>query len=79
MTIAIIGATGKLGGLTIDALLQRGVPADGILALGRNTERLAALAERGLRTAPVDVDDVAGTAATLSGVERLLLISFDDL
>jgi NAD(P)H dehydrogenase (quinone) len=50
MTIAIIGATGKLGGHTIDALLDRGIGAADIVALGRNAERLAALAERGLRT-----------------------------
>jgi NAD(P)H dehydrogenase (quinone) len=52
MTITIIGATGQLGALTIDALLERGVPAADLLALGRTTERLAALADRGLRTAP---------------------------
>lgn len=75
MTIAIIGATGKLGGLTIDALLDRGVAPGDILALGRNTERLAELGGRGLRTAAVDLDDVAGTATTLDGVEKLFLVS----
>jgi NAD(P)H dehydrogenase (quinone) len=79
MTIAIIGATGQLGGLTIDALLERGVPAGDILALGRDAARLAALAGRGLRTAAVDLTDVAGTAATLAGADKLLLISFGDL
>ncbi|ACY97088.1 MULTISPECIES: SDR family oxidoreductase [Thermomonospora] len=79
MTIAIIGATGQLGGHTVDALLARGVPAGDILALGRNTDRLAALAERGLRTATVDVDDIDGTAATLTGADKLLLISFDSV
>ncbi len=79
MTIAIIGATGQLGGLTIDALLQRGVPAYDILALGRNTYRLAQLADRGLRTGSLDLDDVPGTAAALAGVEKLLLVSFGDL
>ncbi len=79
MTIAIIGATGKLGALTIDALLERGTPADGILALGRNTERLAELDGRGLRTAVVDLDDTAATTQALDGVEKLLLVSFGDL
>ncbi|WP_067474096.1 NAD(P)H-binding protein [Actinomadura hibisca] len=78
MTIAIIGATGNFGGLTIDALIERGVPAGDVLALGRNTERLAALARRGLRAAAVDLDDVVGTAASLTGVDRLLLVSFGD-
>jgi len=75
MTIALIGATGQLGALTIDALLTRGVPAGQILALGRNVERLAALSARGLRTATLDLDDVDGTAAALTGIEHLLLIS----
>ncbi|MDO8106397.1 NAD(P)H-binding protein [Isoptericola sp. b441] len=75
MTIAIIGATGQLGALTIDALLARDVAPADILALGRNPERLAALAQRGVRTAALDLDDIEGTAATLSGAEKLLLIS----
>jgi NAD(P)H dehydrogenase (quinone) len=75
MTITIIGATGQLGGLTIDALLQRGVPAGDLLALGRNTERLAGLADRGLRTAALDLDDIDATTETLTGTDKLLLIS----
>jgi NAD(P)H dehydrogenase (quinone) len=75
VTIAIIGATGKLGGHTIDALLERGVDAFGILALGRDSGRLEELAARGLRTATVDLIDEAATAAALSGVDKLLLIS----
>jgi NAD(P)H dehydrogenase (quinone) len=75
MTIAIIGATGQLGGLTIDALLNRGVPPGDVLTLGRNAERLHALAERGLGTAPVELADVEATAKKLAGVETLLLIS----
>lgn len=76
MTIAIIGATGQLGALTIDALLERGVPAGELLALGRNTERLQSLADRGLRTAVIDLDDRDATAKTLAGVDKLLLVSF---
>lgn len=79
MTIAIIGATGQLGGLTIDALIERGVSAGDILALGRDADRLAALADRGLRTAVIDLNDVDGTAAALDGADKLLLVSFGDL
>jgi NAD(P)H dehydrogenase (quinone) len=75
MTIAIIGATGQLGARTIDALLERGVPAGDILALGRNTEQLQSYANRGLRTDALDLDDVDATAAQLKGVEKLLLVS----
>lgn len=79
MTIAIIGATGKLGRLTVDALVARSIPAGDVLALGRDADRLAELGARGLRTATIDLDHVAGTAATLAGVEKLLLVSFGDL
>jgi NAD(P)H dehydrogenase (quinone) len=75
MTIAIIGATGQLGRLTIDALLERGIPAGDLLALGRNTERLQTYADPGLRTAALDLDDLDGTAALLAGADKLLLIS----
>lgn len=79
MTIAIIGATGQLGALTIDALLDRGIPAGDILALGRNADRLAELTARGLGTAAVDLNDVDTTAKALDGAEKLLLVSFGDL
>ena len=78
MTIAIFGATGQLGGLTIDFLLERGIlPAD-ILALGRNHDRLSELGDRGLRTARVDLDNEPGTAAALTGVDTVLLISVSE-
>lgn len=75
MTIAVFGATGHLGRLTIDALRQRGVPAGEIRALGRNTARLEELAATGLDTAVIDMDDPATLAAPLRGVDQVLLIS----
>jgi len=78
MTIAIIGATGQLGGLTVAALLDRGTPAEEILALGRNAVRLSDLARRGIRTAPLDLEDIDATAAALHGAQDLLLISLSD-
>jgi len=78
MTIAIFGATGKLGGDVLDILLERGVPAGDILALGRNAERLAQLAERGFRTERVDLDQPEGLADTLRGIDAALLISTAD-
>jgi NAD(P)H dehydrogenase (quinone) len=75
LTIAIIGATGQFGSDIIEALLARGVNTTDILALGRDSGRLEQLAGRGLRTASIDLTDEEGTAATLTGVETLLLIS----
>ncbi|WP_449373116.1 SDR family oxidoreductase [Arthrobacter psychrolactophilus] len=75
MTIAIIGATGQLGGHTINALLERGTEPSDILALGRDGDRLTELAARGLRTAAIDLNDEATTATALKDVDTLLLIS----
>jgi NAD(P)H dehydrogenase (quinone) len=78
MSLAIFGATGQLGGLTIDSLLKRGAEPGKILALGRNIKRLSELADHGLRTAQIDLDDVVGTTATLAGVDTVLLISIKE-
>ncbi|GAB04108.1 NAD(P)H-binding protein [Gordonia amarae] len=75
MTIAVFGATGALGNLTIDALLARGVAAADIRALGRNAERLAALADKGVTTFTIDLDDPSTLAAPLQGADEVLLIS----
>lgn len=75
MSFIIIGATGHLGRLTIDALLDRGTSPDEIVAAGRNTDKLATLAERGLRTHEIDLS----TPETLDGLfspgDTVLLIS----
>lgn len=39
--IIVSGASGNLGGLTVDALLERGVPADSLILVSRTPERLA--------------------------------------
>ena len=44
-TITVIGATGHLGRLAVEALLERGVAPSDIRATGRATERLADLAD----------------------------------
>jgi len=75
MTIVITGATGHLGGLTIDALLARGVPADDILATGRSTTKLAELAERGVRVRAWDYTDADSLRAVFDGTERVLFVS----
>ncbi len=75
MTLVITGATGNLGALTIDALLDRGVDAGEIIATGRNTERLAELGARGVRTARADFDDAESLRAAFDGAQRVLLVS----
>ena len=79
MTIAVTGATGHLGRLTIEALLRRGVPAVEIIATGRRTEVLADLAETGVVTRTVDYDDPASLKEALTGADRMLMVSGTDM
>lgn len=79
MTLVITGATGELGRLVVSSLLSKGVPADQVVALGRNEERLAALADLGVTTRPVDYADAAGLADALAGADRVLLISGNEV
>ena len=50
MSIVVTGATGHFGRLTVESLLARGVLAEQIVAAGRNADRLAELADKGVRT-----------------------------
>ena len=71
---AVTGATGKLGRLVIDELLQKVNPAD-IVALARDPTALQAYDQKGVDVRQADYDDPASLEAALSGVERVLLIS----
>ncbi|WP_299036436.1 SDR family oxidoreductase [uncultured Pseudokineococcus sp.] len=75
MSIVVTGATGHLGHLVVEELLDRGVPADHLLATGRRVERLEDLAARGVRTAVVDHDDVTTLDAALQPGDTVLLVS----
>ncbi len=73
-TYAVTGATGQLGRLVLDELLQQADPAD-IVALARDPGALAAYAEKGVQVRQADYDDPASLDAALRGVDRVLLIS----
>ena len=75
MTIVITGATGQLGALVIDALLQGGTPAAEIVGTGRNEQRLAELQARGIRTVVADYSDGAALEQAFTGADAVLLIS----
>ncbi|WP_199421568.1 SDR family oxidoreductase [Actinotalea solisilvae] len=75
MSIVVTGATGHLGRLVVEGLLDAGVPASDVVAVGRRVERLADLAGRGVRTARVDYADRASLDAALEGAETLMLVS----
>lgn len=79
MSIVVTGATGHLGRLVVGALLERGVPAGDIVATGRATDKIADLAEGGVRVAATDFDDPASLRAAYAGADRVLLISGTDV
>jgi NAD(P)H dehydrogenase (quinone) len=75
MPLLITGASGHLGRLVVDALLDRGVAASEIRAGARDTARIADLADRGVQTVRLDYDEPASVADAMAGVDRVLLIS----
>jgi NAD(P)H dehydrogenase (quinone) len=75
MTILVTGATGQLGRLVIDSLLERGAEPSSIIAGVRDVAKASEIAARGVRTAVVDYDRPDTIAAALEGVDSVLLIS----
>jgi NAD(P)H dehydrogenase (quinone) len=78
MSIVITGASGQLGSLTAELVLDR-VPASEVILTTRRPEALSDLAERGAKVRQVDFDRPETLAEAFAGGERLLLISTDDL
>jgi NAD(P)H dehydrogenase (quinone) len=72
MTIAITGASGQLGRLTAEALLEK---TSDIVLVTRSPDAIADLAARGADVRSGDFDDPGSLAAAFEGVQRLLLIS----
>lgn len=75
MTIVVTGATGPLGRLVVEALLEHDVPAARIVATGRELSRIADLADRGVQVRPVDYTDPESLRQAFAGAEKVLLIS----
>jgi NAD(P)H dehydrogenase (quinone) len=79
MTIAVTGATGPFGRHAIESLLARGVPADQIIAIGRDQAKLDQLRELGVTLRVADYDDPDSLRTALAGVDRLLFVSGSDV
>ena len=79
MTILVTAASGQLGRLVLDALLARGVAPADVRAGARTTDALADYARRGVEVVRLDYNDPATVSAALKGVDRVLLISGDEL
>jgi NAD(P)H dehydrogenase (quinone) len=78
MKIAITGATGQLGQLVIQALLKE-VPASQIIALVRSEAKAASFKQQGIELRHFDYDAPETLAPALQGVDKLLLISANEI
>lgn len=78
MVIAVTGATGALGSLTIKALQQRTTPQS-LVAIVRDPDKASNIADAGVVVRQADYDEPESLAPALEGVDRLLLISGNDL
>ncbi len=77
--IFITGATGHFGKATIDFLLARGIPANTIGALIRDREKATDLISKGINTRVGDYNDYSSLVKAFAGVDKLLLVSGNDI
>ena len=75
MKIAVSGATGQLGKLVI-AELKNKAGSETLVALARNPDKAAAL---GIEVRAFDYGQLENLAASLQGIDRLLLISSSEV
>ena len=75
MKTGVTGATGQLGGLVVEKLKEKGLSSS-VVALVRNTEKAA---ELGVEAREFDYNDPAKLVDALQGVEKLILISGNEL
>ena len=78
-TIAVTGASGKLGGAAIGYLLERKVTPSSIVAIVRDPAKVLELAARGVEIRRGDYNDPASLENALRGVDRLAFISSSSL
>ena len=79
MNIVVTGATGRLGRLSVEAPLRRGVPAAQTTATGRRIEALADLEDQGVTVRRADYTDPLSLEESLAGANRLLLVSSSEV
>lgn len=76
--IAITGATGQLGRLVVENLINKVAPSS-LVAVVRNPARAADIASRGVLVRQADYDTPVALEKALAGVEHLLLISSSEV
>ena len=73
--VIVSGASGQLGGLTVKALLARGVPAKNLILVSRTPTALAEYAKLGASTRFGDFSKPESLRSAYAGGTRMLLIS----
>lgn len=76
MKILVTGATGQLGSMVVESLLNS-VPAEQVAVSVRNPAKAEALRARGVEVRQGDFDQPEGLEAAFAGIDRLLIISAD--
>jgi len=72
MTIVVTGATGPFGRHAVESLLARGVPADQIVATGREIKKISDL---GVRAERADYNSPEDLKRAFDGAEKVLFVS----
>jgi NAD(P)H dehydrogenase (quinone) len=75
VSVVVTGATGHLGRLVIENLLESGFAADQVVAVGRRTDALADFRERGVQVRNADYTDRASLDEAFHGADAVLLVS----
>ncbi|GGS55101.1 SDR family oxidoreductase [Streptomyces griseoviridis] len=78
MSIVVTGATGHLGRLVVEQLLEK-VPAGEITAVVRDKDRAAGFAERGVRIAVADYNAPETFDGLFAAGDKVLLISGNEV
>lgn len=76
--ILVTGATGKLGRLVIEKLLEK-VPANQVIAAVRNPEKATGLTARGVQVREADYGQPETLGPAFQGAEKVLLISSSEV
>lgn len=78
MKILITGATGQFGSATIDFILKK-MSADNLVALVRDENKATELKAKGVEVRVGNYDDYASLLVAMKGIEKVLLISGNDI
>ena len=79
MTTLVTGASGHLGRLVVESLLERGVAAQDVVATARDLDSIADLAAKGVVVRRADYGDPGLLKDAFAGVDKALLVSSSEI